>query len=48
MELGAEICTPQNPHCSDCPVKDFCLAYLAVKKSTKTGKLDSYVKKNLW
>ncbi|XP_035208010.1 adenine DNA glycosylase-like [Stegodyphus dumicola] len=48
MELGAEICTPQNPHCTDCSVKDFCQAYLKVKKSTKTGKLDSYLKKNSW
>ncbi|CAI5747191.1 unnamed protein product [Peronospora destructor] len=26
MELGATICTVQNPQCSDCPVKSVCLA----------------------
>ena len=27
MELGALICTPQNPRCSECPVRSFCQAY---------------------
>ncbi|KAG6616814.1 A/G-specific adenine glycosylase [Phytophthora cinnamomi] len=27
MELGATMCTVQNPHCSDCPVRSVCLAY---------------------
>uniref|UniRef100_A0AAV1UW19 Adenine DNA glycosylase n=1 Tax=Peronospora matthiolae TaxID=2874970 RepID=A0AAV1UW19_9STRA len=27
MELGATMCTVQNPQCSDCPVKSVCLAY---------------------
>ena len=27
MELGATVCTPRNPHCSDCPVMDFCMAF---------------------
>ncbi|CAI5725774.1 unnamed protein product [Hyaloperonospora brassicae] len=27
MELGATMCTVQNPRCSDCPVKSVCLAY---------------------
>lgn len=26
MEIGARICTPKNPKCSDCPVNKFCLA----------------------
>jgi A/G-specific adenine glycosylase len=26
MDLGATICTPQNPDCKICPVKDFCSA----------------------
>lgn len=26
MELGQTVCTPQNPKCADCPVKNFCLA----------------------
>ena len=24
MELGATVCTPRNPNCKDCPVKDAC------------------------
>lgn len=27
MELGATICRPRRPICSDCPVSPFCLAY---------------------
>jgi A/G-specific adenine glycosylase len=27
MELGAVICAPTNPNCSQCPVKSFCLAH---------------------
>lgn len=27
MELGAVICTPKNPQCSLCPVKEFCTAF---------------------
>jgi A/G-specific adenine glycosylase len=27
MELGALICTPQNPSCAVCPVQKFCKAY---------------------
>jgi A/G-specific adenine glycosylase len=26
MELGATVCTPQNPHCSSCPVAELCEA----------------------
>jgi len=26
MELGALLCLPNNPHCTLCPVKEFCLA----------------------
>jgi A/G-specific adenine glycosylase len=26
MDLGASICTPRNPSCSDCPLKLYCLA----------------------
>lgn len=28
MELGALICTPQNPKCEGCPVKPFCKAHI--------------------
>jgi A/G-specific adenine glycosylase len=27
MELGALICTPKNPRCSDCPLKSNCVAH---------------------
>ena len=27
MELGATICTPQNPECSECPLSHGCFAY---------------------
>lgn len=27
MELGAMVCTPTNPNCSDCPVSECCKAY---------------------
>ena len=29
MELGALVCTPKNPRCHDCPLQDFCEAFLA-------------------
>jgi A/G-specific adenine glycosylase len=29
MELGATICLPKNPRCSECPVRDHCRAYAA-------------------
>ena len=32
MELGATICTPQNPNCSACPISKSCLAYEEVQK----------------
>ena len=27
MELGATLCTPKDPKCTQCPGKDICLAY---------------------
>lgn len=27
MELGATVCLPQNPDCSNCPMKKVCIAY---------------------
>lgn len=30
MELGATVCTPQRPLCSQCPVQRFCRAYQRV------------------
>jgi len=29
MELGASICTPTSPRCSDCPIQQYCGAGLA-------------------
>jgi A/G-specific adenine glycosylase len=29
MELGATVCTPRDPKCSTCPVREFCAARLA-------------------
>ncbi|MBI9051707.1 MAG: A/G-specific adenine glycosylase [Anaerolineaceae bacterium] len=29
MDLGATICTPKSPVCSDCPLRKFCQAYSA-------------------
>ena len=27
MELGATVCTPKSPQCSNCPIQEICLAY---------------------
>uniref|UniRef100_H0VLH0 Adenine DNA glycosylase n=1 Tax=Cavia porcellus TaxID=10141 RepID=H0VLH0_CAVPO len=32
MELGATVCTPQRPLCSDCPVQSLCRAYQRVTR----------------
>lgn len=34
MELGAVICTPQNPKCSECPLS-FCCAASKMAKNSK-------------
>lgn len=42
IELGALICTPTSPHCSDCPVHEFCLSVhspLANQLPKKQGKV---------
>ena len=26
MELGATVCSPKNPACDNCPIKDMCYA----------------------
>lgn len=33
MELGATVCTPKNPNCSKCPLKQDCQAYQDLKSS---------------
>lgn len=42
MELGALVCTPKNPECDHCPLKDFCqsrqiktMTHYPVKKAAK-------------
>ncbi|GIY77004.1 adenine DNA glycosylase [Caerostris darwini] len=47
MELGATICTPQNPNCASCPVNKYCHAYNMTKTTPTAGKLDSFLKRNL-
>ncbi|XP_070564071.1 adenine DNA glycosylase-like [Ptychodera flava] len=32
MELGATVCTPKTPQCSECPLKSYCRAYAKVEK----------------
>ncbi|MCH9634474.1 MAG: Adenine DNA glycosylase [Chlamydiae bacterium] len=34
MELGALVCTPQNPNCAQCPLKDECKAKLLGKSTS--------------
>ncbi|ETN05689.1 A/G-specific adenine glycosylase [Phytophthora nicotianae INRA-310] len=44
MELGATMCTVQNPRCSDCPVRSVCLAYEeanTVKSRTESTLVES-------
>ena len=40
MELGARVCTPKNPECRACPLREHCLAY----KRVTSGGLDRTVK----
>ena len=39
MDLGANICTPQNPHCIRCPLCDICKAYTQNKVDTLPRRL---------
>lgn len=50
MELGALICTPKNPRCTQCPIKDFCraddpalLPIRPEKKKRKREKKEIYI-----
>ena len=38
MELGATVCTPKNPNCSSCPLRDNCLAFEEVKQNKEENK----------
>ncbi|XP_043941823.1 adenine DNA glycosylase isoform X2 [Protopterus annectens] len=37
MELGAKVCTPKSPDCSECPLKNHCRAYKQVEKELDTS-----------
>lgn len=50
MELGAMVCTPKNPLCLHCPVRDHCRAFqagvqteLPVKTRAKRQKVEPYI-----
>lgn len=43
MELGATVCTPQNPKCTECPVSKICKAYKRLSMS-RSGKKDFFNK----
>jgi A/G-specific adenine glycosylase len=48
MELGARICTPQNPECNKCPIKNDCRALnqlQVAQKLSKNGFFDEKTKK---
>lgn len=48
MELGARICTPQNPDCDKCPISNDCKALNQlkyVKELSKNGFFDEKKKK---
>ena len=38
MDLGAMICIPSQPRCSECPVKTFCLSKGAIRKKKSAAK----------
>ncbi len=33
MDLSSQVCLPKRPHCSDCPLTGFCLAFLQERQS---------------
>ncbi len=39
MELGAMVCTPRSPHCSNCPLMDVCLAFRQKTQATRPVKI---------
>ena len=40
MELGATVCMPQNPHCSDCPVQKHCRSRSERKRAARNPPRD--------
>ncbi|KAF1315756.1 A/g-specific adenine glycosylase, partial [Globisporangium splendens] len=47
MELGATMCTVQNPECSRCPVRSSCLAYEESQSSRKEEKTTRFASESL-
>uniref|UniRef100_K3X2X9 Adenine DNA glycosylase n=1 Tax=Globisporangium ultimum (strain ATCC 200006 / CBS 805.95 / DAOM BR144) TaxID=431595 RepID=K3X2X9_GLOUD len=47
MELGATMCTVQNPECSRCPVQSSCLAYEESQSSHKGEKTTRFASESL-
>ena len=39
MELGATVCTPKNPNCGSCPLRDHCKAQQQVDIGDQGSKL---------
>ena len=48
MELGATICVPQNPRCTECPVASSCAARTASRPSTKSIPKQRKFKNVIW
>ena len=46
MDFGAILCSPQNPKCSTCPVKNYCQAYQLGKTEDLPVKIPSKKQKN--
>lgn len=46
MELGATVCVPQNPECSECPVETICYARKEGKQSTLPVKIKKAKKRD--
>ena len=51
MDYGSIICTPRNPNCSICTIKQYCLSYekniqniIPVKVNTKIAKPEKYTR----
>jgi A/G-specific adenine glycosylase len=38
MDLGAMICIPSQPRCSECPVRNFCVSKGAIRKKKSAAK----------
>jgi A/G-specific adenine glycosylase len=48
MELGAVVCTPQNPQCGMCPVREWCRAPGAETRRPQGVRKQVQVTRGLW